>query len=198
MAQDLDVDIPAFLHYKPEHFSRLPKDADQQGAFATPRSWAMLGNLAKVVNETAIAEVAAGLVGQGVSTEFAAFRLVRRELVSPEQVMADPESAMPNPERLLGTPDRLIAMTTGLGEVAARKSKGKPPKEAVEILGRYLRALGHITDHKREWTATSVTTFVAAQGSIKHLLDAAGYYRSRDPKVAALLNYLGKALEVDK
>ena len=37
--QGYPFDIPAFLRWRPEHFSKTPKTADEKGAFATPRSW---------------------------------------------------------------------------------------------------------------------------------------------------------------
>jgi len=191
MDQGYDSDVPAFLHFRKAHFSRLPKDADDVGAYATPRSWSMLGKLCASVPEERIGEVASGLVGNGVSTEFQAFRMLRRKLVAPEKVLEDPERALPNPG-ILDSPDKVIAMVTGLGEIAARKAKGKG---TVQVLGKYLRALSYVSRSNREYVAVSISTFTAAKGSVKRLVDAARANR-KDPLVRELVNYLADTLEL--
>ena len=190
MDQGYETDIPAFLHYKRAHFSRLPKDADKQGAFATPRTWSMLGKLIPSLREEFVMEVASGLVGDGVSTEYAAFRMLRKELVSPEKVLQDPEKALPDLS-LLKSPDRMVAMATGLGEVAAKKAKGKGTQE---VLTKYLQALSYITRKNREYVSVSISTFTASKGSMKELLTAARRGQT-DEKIRELVNYLAKTLE---
>lgn len=185
-----ESDIPAFLHYKRAHFSRLPKDADAQGAFATPRTWSMLGKLIPGVSDADLPEIAAGLVGDGVASEYAAFRLLRKELVSPEKVMEDPERAIPN-LKLLEGPDKMVAMTTGLGEVAARLAKG--PK-VIPVLTKYLQALAYVTSKNREFVSVSISTFTASKGSMKDLLIAARQ-GNQDGKIRELISYLSKTLE---
>jgi hypothetical protein len=44
--------IPAFLRWRLDKLSMLPKDADDRGAFATPRTWAKLGSLYTVAEAT--------------------------------------------------------------------------------------------------------------------------------------------------
>jgi hypothetical protein len=190
MDKGYESDIPAFLHFKRSHFSRLPKDADDNGAFATPRTWTMLGQVIPAIPEDMLLEVASGLVGAGVSTEYAAFRLLRRELVSPEKVMEDPEKYLPN-VAILDSPDKMVAMTTGLGEVAARNAKGN---KSITVLTQYLRALGHVTSRKREFIAVSISTFTACKGNMKDLLLAARQ-GNNDPGIKALITYLAKTLE---
>jgi hypothetical protein len=54
-------DVSAFILFKPGHLSRLPKDADKVGAFATPRTWEMVGrSLEAAKANDAVYEVAAG------------------------------------------------------------------------------------------------------------------------------------------
>ena len=191
MKQGYETDIPAFLHYKKEHFSRLPKDADKQGAFATPRSWSLLGKVSSALAEEQVLDVASGLVGEGVASEFAAFRMLRRELVDPERVLEDPKKALPDLGILDNKIDRVIAMATGLGEVAARKAKGN---KAPEVLAKYLRALAWITSRNREYIAVSISTFTSCQGRMQDLLVAARK-GGNDPEIRELIGWLAKTLE---
>ena len=190
MEQGYETDIPAFLHYKRAHFSQLPKDADGKGAFATPRTWAMLGSLVSGVREEDLGEVASGLVGEGVSAEYAAFRMVRQQLVDPEKVLENPQKALPD-LGVLSSPDRIIAMTTGLGEVAARKAKGKNEQE---VLTKYLRAVAYVTKPKREYVSVSISTFTACKGNMQALLVAARR-GNKDPMIRELISYLARTLE---
>lgn len=190
MEQGYESDIPAFLHFKRAHFSRLPKDADDNGSFATPRTWSMLGQLLPSLSEDAIPEVASGLIGAGVATEYAAFRLLRKELVSPEKVMENPEKYLPNVS-ILDSPDKMVALVTGLGEVAARLAKGN---KNLPVLTQYLRALAHCTSRKREYVAVSISTFTACKGNMKDMLLAARQ-GNNDPGIKGLITYLAKTLE---
>ncbi len=190
-AQGFDTDIPAFLEWQKGHFSHLPKDADEQGAFATPRTWAMLGEMLGGVDEKHVPEISSGLIGSGVSAEFAAFRLLRRELVSPEKVLEDPERAIPN-INILNSPDKMVAICTGLGEVSARLAKGQ---KARPVLTQYLKALSYVTSKDREFIAVSISTFTACKGQMKDVVDAARA-SNNDPKIKGMIQYLAKALEV--
>jgi hypothetical protein len=191
MEQGYETDIPAFLHYKPSHFSRLPSDGDTKGAFATPRSWSLLGKTLPALDEKFVMDAASALVGEGVATEFAAFRMLRKELVSPAKVMDNPEKALPDLS-ILNSPDRMVAMATGLGEVAAKRAKMKGSHEE---LTKYLAALSYVTSKKREYVAVSISTFTSLKGEMKPLIAAARKGQG-DPRVKDLIDYLAKALEV--
>ena len=190
MEQGYESDIPAFLHFKRSHFSRLPKDADDNGAFATPRTWSMLGEQMPAIAEEFITEVASGLVGSGVATEYAAFRMLRKELVSPEKVLENPELAVPN-VAVLDPIDRIVALATGIGEVAARLAKGN---KTLPVLTQYLRALSYITLRKRDYIGVSISTFTACKGDMKQLLLAARQ-GNHDPLIKELIQYLAKTLD---
>lgn len=190
MDQGFDPEIPAFLRYKKEHFSRLPKDADEAGAFATPRTWSLLGQLLPSVSDTVLPDIAAGLVGNGVASEYAAFRMVKRELVSPERVLEDPKAALPDLSIMKGRPDRMIAVVTGLGELVARTAKG--PK-AQQILTKYLEALAYVTSKEREYVSVSISTFTACKGKMPELLKAARD-GSKNPAVTELIKNLAATL----
>jgi hypothetical protein len=186
--QGYDALVTQFLTYRSAHFSRLPADADVHGAFATPRTWAMLGRLVETGRKTgSLRDMAAGLIGEGVATELMAFELVRSQLVSPDKVLADPESALPNPKAALNSPDKMIAMVTGLADAAIHKATQKTGAKAYE---EYLKALAYVTDAGgREYVATSITTFIAHRGNFRKLKDAVNVVKS-DPKVKGMLTAL--------
>ena len=186
--QGYDALVTQFLTYRSAHFSRLPADADVHGAFATPRTWAMLGRLVETGRKTgSLRDMAAGLIGEGVASELMAFELVRSQLVSPDKVLADPESALPNPKAALNSPDKMIAMVTGLADAAIHKATQKTGAKAYE---EYLKALAYVTDAGgREYVATSITTFIAHRGNFRKLKDAVNVVKS-DPKVKGMLTAL--------
>ena len=183
-------DIPAFLHFRSTYFSRVPKDADAKGSFATPRTWAMLGRVIDSIPDEQQAEFASGLVGEGVAVEFAAFRMLRKTLVTPAKLMADPRGSLPDPKGTLDSPDKVIALATGLGEHAAKTAKGRG---AEKVLVQFLAALGWATSHNREYTASAINTFVASGGKMGALLSAS--QKGRDnPDIRDLMAALRKAL----
>ena len=165
--------IPSFLRYRPSHFSTLPKQADDRGQFATPRTWAMLGKCLAVAQKQGIlTDVASGLVGAGPATELCAFINVKSQLVDPAQVLKDPKMAMPDPVTCLERPDKAYAMTTGLGEVAAAWMTD-PGKKRKDTALKFMQAVGWVTQSNREYIATAVSTFTGNQGEIKDLVKAA-------------------------
>ena len=59
--------VPAYMRFRPGALSSLPKDADKVGAFATPRTWEMVGrSLEAAKAHDTTYDVAAGLLGEGV------------------------------------------------------------------------------------------------------------------------------------
>jgi hypothetical protein len=186
--QGYDSLVTQFLTYRSAHFSHLPADADSVGAFATPRTWSMLGRLIPTGRKTGtLRDMAAGLVGEGVTTELMAFELVRSQLVAPEKVLADPEGALPNAKATLNSPDRMIAMVTGLADAAIHKAAQKTGGKAYE---EYLKALAYVTDAGgREYVATSITTFIAHRGNFRKLKDAVNNVKG-EPRVKGMLTAL--------
>jgi hypothetical protein len=173
-AQDgLNPVVPAFLRFKQEHLSKLPKDAnkDDRGAFATPRSWAMLG------------------------AEFDIADKIRNELVDPDKVLDDPQGSLPDPGKTLNRPDKIIAMSTSLGEVAASRYKRGRGKKRDDAPLKLLKALAWSTRENREYCGTGVHTFLATAGgdSLAALLRIARTHRT-DPVVGRLLVHLKSAL----
>lgn len=196
--EGLNPVVPAFLRFKQEHLSRLPKDGakDDRGAFATPRSWAMLGAEFDIAEETETTfEVARSLVGKGVATDFLGFVKIRNELVDPDKVLDDPKGSLPNPGKILNRPDKIIAMATSLGEVAASRYKRGRGKQKDDAPLKLLRALAWSTQEHREYCGTGVHTFLATAGgdSLAALLRIARSHRT-DPVVGRLLVHLKSAL----
>jgi len=190
---NLDPIVPAFLRFKQERLSMTPHDADKRGAFATPRTWSMLGRQFQVVSAAdATFEVASGLVGEGVATEFAAFVKIRAQLVDPELVFENPENALPRVE-VLNDPSKLVAMATALGEIAAKRSKHGKGKDKETAPLKLLKALAWTTRDNREYCGVGVSTFVANQGSIPDLVKVARANRT-DPVIGNLLSFLKTTL----
>jgi hypothetical protein len=191
--QGLDPLIPRFLTFRTGHFSQLPKDADGQGAFATPRSWTSFARLLPVARATdTVWEVAAGLVGEGVATEFVAFQRVAEELVSAEEVLDDPKGALPDPAAVLGSPDRMIAMVCALADTTIARARGTRDNRHHE---RYLRALAWVTEKGgREFVAASVSTFVQNRGNFQKL-EAAVRTCKDEPEVKGMLGALAACFE---
>ena len=195
--------VSAFLQFKPSYHARTPKDADARGAFATPRSWAMLGRLWDLAVKTGNQlEVASGLVGEGPATELLAYDNVRRQLVNPADVLLDPMKAIPDVKAVLNSPDRCHAMTTGLGEVAAQWRKGIGGDAEVSVNGKkmsrktaapylFMRAVGHCTTRDREYIATAVSTYTSNGGDVASLVKAAKDHAT-DPAVRGVLEFLSK------
>jgi len=187
--------IPAYLRWKREQLSMLPKDADKRGAFATPRTWAKLGSEFDVAEQAGcLFDVASGLVGEGVATSFAGFVKVRNSLVDPEKVFDDPEKALPNPDSL-NSPDKIIAMATSLGELAASRHKHGKKKQREESPLKLLRALAWTTQNHREYCGSGVSTYISVGGQsvLPELVRVARANRS-DPVIGNLLSFLKSAL----
>lgn len=182
-------DVPAFLHFRKSYFSRVPKDADKKGSFATPRTWAMLGRVLGSIPAEQQPEFVAGLVGEGVGVEFAAFQMLRKTLVTPAKLMADPRGSLPDPRGSLDSPDKIIALATGLGEHAAATAKGRG---AEKVLTQFLTALGWATVGNREYSASAISTFVAKGGKLSKLITAST--KATDPAARELMAYLRKNL----
>jgi hypothetical protein len=192
---DINPVVPAFLRWKPSHLARTPADADSRGSYATPRSWAMLGRLYDTAHSKGVqTDVAFGLVGDGVATEFLAFAKLRDSLIDPKAVLKDPKGAVPNPRASLDTPDKQIAMCTSLAEYAvmAIRDGGKEVKKNTPR--DFLRAIAWVTAHNREFVATAVATYTSNGGAVPMLV-AAVRENANDPEIRPLMDFLGRAFK---
>jgi hypothetical protein len=182
--------IPSFARYRPIHLSKLPKDADKMGAFATPRSWAKLGSMWEVAHKMGFGlDCAMGCVGEGPAMEFIAYVNVKSQLVDPSEVLRNPEKAMPNPSQELHSPDRAYAMITGLAEVAAQWSKDGKAGTGLA----FLQAVGHCCVGNEEYCSVAVNTYTAEGGKLDGLLRAARN-GVNDPNVSFVIGFLRKGL----
>jgi hypothetical protein len=185
--------IGGFLQYRPQHFSQLPTDAcKENGQFATPRSWENVGRvygpaLSFGKGDTGpLREAVAGLVGEGVATEFIAFVNLQQELPNPKAVLDDPEKALPD---VPDSPDRLAAMVTALGEYAANNEK-KDKKMHIKLL----LALAHVSQKSRDGCAAGVSVFQANGGDVNKLVDGAEKHK-KDPRVLSVLKFFAEAVK---
>jgi hypothetical protein len=184
--------VASFLRYK-DHLSKLPKDADERGAFATPRTWAKLGRLYDHSHKTGmLLDVASGLVGEGVAIEFVAFVNTRAQLIDPVEILKNPE-IIPTPRDYLNTPDKAYACMTGIAETAAAwVSRGG--KEAKTAPAQFLLALAHLADGNREYAPVALNTYYANTKDPKRAMTALTqtYVKEfRDnPKVKAVVEYI--------
>jgi len=185
--------ISAFLRYRPQFHSRLPADADDHGVFATPRTWFMVGRCFEAARKHAmVRDVAAGLVGEGVAAEFAAFVEIAAALPNPRAVLENPKAAMPNPPKKA---DQLIAISTALGEITAKLVKESEGDDAAitKLAGQFLTAVAHVTDGNREYCGSAVSTFLSNGGDINDLVKGARTAR-KNKGVADMLRFLKSVL----
>jgi hypothetical protein len=188
----LPGDVPAFMRFKPTHLSMLPRDADKLGAFATPRTWEMVGrSLEAAKANDAVYDVAAGLLGEGIAVEFTAFVRLRSEIPDPKAVLLNPEKELPRPPSA-GEPDRLVAIVTALAEHAAPMSLEKTAL-GKQIPKLFLQAVAHVTCSGREYASAAILTYAANNGNVNALIKAATAGKD-DPKLAPFLEHLRAAL----
>jgi hypothetical protein len=186
--------VSAFLRWKPELLSELPKAASKLGAFATPRQWASLGRQFKIADQVGILfDMASGVVGDGNATTFCSFVEIHNQLVDPQLVFDDPKGALPNPGQMLNEASKLVAMSCALGEIAAnrtKRGKGKAKSEAPEKL---LRSLSWATSENNEYCAMGVQTFLDGGGNLTGIARVAREKR-HDPVIGRMLDHLKAAL----
>lgn len=192
--QGLPAVIGGFLTYKPGFFSQTPdKGCKENGQFATPRAWENVGRVYGAAlafgkgDVGPVREAAAGLVGEGIAAEFAAFIKLQKELPNPKAVLDAPEKALPNPPK---EADRLAAMVTALGEYAAL-NEGSDKKIHLKLL----LALHHVSKNGgREGCAAGVSVFQANGGDVNKLCTAAELNK-KDPRVLSVLKFFAEAVK---
>lgn len=193
--EGLDPVVPAFLRWRASHLSHLPKDADARGAFATPRSWAILGSQMYAARKTGmILDIACGAVGEGVASEFYAFVQTRANLVDPRIVLEDPKKAVPNPRQTISEPSTAVAMATALSELAAAWTQSEDQKKKKGAARKLLQALGWTLQANREFAAVGVHTFIDNGGLLTELVKASQQADTeQDSLVVPLIDHLRAA-----
>jgi hypothetical protein len=138
--------VIAFLRFRPELLlegqqERLQRGKDENdNAWATPRSWAMLSRLlgawerrfpnkSGINNPTLLLQMFEGLVGKAVAPEFFSFLKLCEELPSIDEILLSPKTA-PIPD----DPSAAIAIATAIGHVMSPQN--------IAPCDEYLRGLG--------------------------------------------------------
>ncbi len=99
----------AFLRHRPELLSQFAASADLTNS-PVPRTWSHLAKIEALNLPSALEMVAfSGSVGEGAATEYVAFRLMAKSLVSVDAILLNPDTA-PVPD----SPNALYATTVGL------------------------------------------------------------------------------------
>lgn len=162
---NVDPMVAGFIRYKKMHLSRLPKDQDTSGVFATPRTWHKLGmflhTFGKDSSSTEINNLVKGLVGEGVGVEFLAYRDLNNKAVPPREVLFNPKHALPQPENMKEV-DVLWGLSIGLAyetSMIYRNEKNTVPDYFV----KYMRALVHCFATRHEYLSSS---FVSLQSML--------------------------------
>jgi len=188
--QGLDSLVPAFLLYRSSHFSRLPKDADSRGVFATPRTWHMLGKSLKVARKTgSLMAMAMGLVGEGIAAELVGFENMRSSMVDPKAVLENPEKALP-PSHEIWKRDRVdvkIATLSGICDLSAQATGNRA---GVQLL----QAMAFICQEDIEFVAMAMSVYKASGGDFRKLCRLAMTVRGRDQRVDNMLEQMTAAL----
>jgi len=189
--ESVDSLIPTYLLWRRTHFSKLPKDADRRGVFATPRTWEMLSHLLPVARARGeLMSIAMGLVGEGIAAELVGFENVRSSLpVSPKDVLLNPDKALPSGHEIWedSRMDLKIAVLSSICDLAA---KSKKPKAAEALLN----AMAYICRESVELVAVALSVYTVAGGDFRSLGRKATRLRLTNPHVDSLLRQMHEAL----
>ncbi len=133
--------VAAYVDRRPQHLLVVPADEIAQGrAWPSPRTWTMAANLmaaCRAVGASGEAEMllVTGCVGEGVGTEFLAWRR-QLDLRDPEELLRDPEGC-----RLpLDRGDRAYVILSGVAHAATSKPDEKRWHAGWKVLARAAKA----------------------------------------------------------
>jgi hypothetical protein len=153
--------VIGFLRWRPELLAarELPDD----GAFPSPRAWVRASELLSLsVSASVEHELLVGTIGEGATTEFAAYLRTVRELPAIGAIMAHPDKAdVPT------SPSLLYALTTALAQWTREKGESgmaymkRLPAEFALLYVRDIRDHYDITTDKdiREWVSKHKSLF---------------------------------------
>jgi AAA domain (dynein-related subfamily) len=117
MDNGISSTVTGFLRWRPELL--MAKEIPGEGAFPSPRSWEAVSNILSLeLDSHAEREMVQGTIGEGATTEFAAYLLTARELPQIESLMANPSKA-PVPT----SPSQLYALVTNLAQFTREHKK---------------------------------------------------------------------------
>ena len=187
---DVISELIAFLNFKPSLLSTFPKDADGNGAFATPRSWANLGKELSNLKTPPLelpSELYSGFVGGGSAGEFRTYLKVLRDFPDPRGILMDPVKALPHPPK---KPDIIISLVSTLGVMAA-SLRSEDPK----IQFKLLRALAYVTELNNEYAIAGISSYVRSGGTNDDLKVPAK--ELKDPRIQKLISHLEKSKPIE-
>lgn len=196
--------VGSYIQFRPGKLVQTPRDADENGAFATPRSWAKLAAILPTLEgmgDAVLAAAAAGLVGQGPAYEYRAFVKIRSTLVSPMLLLDNGEKPVEALQVILDpatldSPDKAHAFISGLAEEAASRTKqAASRKEKNGHIRAFLRCLAHACrgdgiNVNREFMASAIMTFAHNGGDTSSVVQcihtAAG---TTDTLIQEIINF---------
>lgn len=181
--QNIAEDVIAFVTTNPTLFSQYPKDANKNGQFATPRSWANLGEALNGWKDGISSEMLESFIGN-VAPVFHAFLASKKSYPDPMRVLLSPKEAVPKP---IADLDVLAGLIQALGCTAAT-ARGRQP----DIPVRFLKALAHVTQNNQEFSSAGLQSYFNNGGSHQELVEAAE--KTKDKGVQRLLTFLRESV----
>lgn len=180
-------DVISFLNFKPSLLSTYAVDADANGAFATPRSWANLGTELHSIGQDTLSlpfELSSGFVGEGAAREFLRYLSVLKQFPDPKSILLEPEKVLPSPPK---EADVLVALVSTLGEIAGSMRVDDP-----KISCSLVKALAHVTQSNNEYASTGFASYIHRGGSPVELQQAVKQC-GKDTKLKRLVNHLASS-----
>lgn len=178
--------LAGFLAFRPKFFSQLPKDADRQGAFATPRSWSRLDNLLKATKWSDEQQLAfsTGMVGEGVAVELAAFARLAGQLPPAKDLYERPEAVLPPDHAVWQQPDIRFA-------VLAAMAAGMPERKTAKVAARFLTSLCFVCREAQDFAQVGLMFYELEGGNPLALVNAAA--TSDAPAVKAIRKHYAES-----
>lgn len=178
--QGVAEEVLAFVTANPTMFSQAPREAHQNGQFATPRSWTNLGQAfgAWDRNEVSV-EMLEAFIGN-VAPAFLAYLRSNKLYPDPAKVLDAPKEMVPKP---IADLDTLAGLTQALGFTAGALRQSRN-----DIPARFLKALSHVTQEHQEFAAAGLQSYFNNGGSATELTEAA--QKIRDKGVQKLVGFL--------
>jgi len=147
----LDPRVMGFIRLRPKFLSLMPKDADDEGRFPSPRSWEFVARaVADVEDKVTIFNLSQGFVGNA-AVEFTAF-------CEHYHSLPDPLKALKNPKSVgkITDMDRLNAVLMAIVDTAFSN----------EVDAKTLvKAIGVISDGRKEFAARAISHALTVYGT---------------------------------
>jgi len=128
-------------------------------------------------------EISAGLVGEGVSAEFVAFKEMSDALPDPRAVLEDPYGHYPKDHAIWSNrPDLMVAVLSGISYYAG---KTKKTKDFVPV-DAYVKAVAYLCSRSTEYFEFAFQAFRDSGGREMNFFAAAQQFSATDTYVAQL------------